>query len=775
MKRIIYIAKNELFSLFYSPVAWLLMMLLLILTSIDYMDVMGAYLIGYQKGKAIHEVTHIITSHRQFGYFGKIIHNLYLFLPFITMGLISREIDSGTIKLLYSSPLKVSEIVLGKFLSMIVFSGVMLVLVGCTMIAMFCSVNNPDYWPSVVFLGGLLLITCAYAAIGIFISSLTSYQIAAAIITFAILGALSKIGGYFQEYHLVRDITYYLTIDRHAIGFINGVTNIRDISYFLIIITSFLLFTMIRIKSAAESISRLRKISRYAIVIVGALIVGFLTSIPGFNRYYDVTRDKLNTIAVPTQSSLARLNEGELKVTVYVNLFSPSYWMFAPFMQNSLVEEIWGPYRRFKHDIKVDYVYYYYNIYGENMFKWHPGKTLEQIAYDEAKTWKISLKNFLKPEEVNKLFDVNAEDGRNFFSLKYKNKTAVLRTFDDSDVYPYEDQIAAALNRLSTQPPKILLLSGHIERGIYSKRERDYTSLIKSLPDRTSMINRGYDADTINLRYNDIPDDISVLAIADPRTAIDNASMQKINKYIASGGNLLLCTEPDRKDYVKPIFNSLGLRLREGRLLQPTDRFESDVVFPYLSDTAQNLLPELPSLFKDYKKEYGDSLYRLGIMGANVIEYGQAKEKGFAVQPIAITDSTLAWNRIAAVSEDSLQLKVKRLPSDEHGRFTTAILMSRKINGKEQRIIVSSDADFLSRKQVYGNFPRYFNSNFSSAVFSYFSYGNFPANTMHPEDIDNGYKIKVKDRVVQRTILYFIIPGLIGIIGIILLIKRRRK
>ena len=42
-----------------------------------------------------------------------LVGKLYLYLPLLTMGLMSREINNGTIKLLYSSPIKVREIVFG--------------------------------------------------------------------------------------------------------------------------------------------------------------------------------------------------------------------------------------------------------------------------------------------------------------------------------------------------------------------------------------------------------------------------------------------------------------------------------------------------------------------------------------------------------------------------------------------------------------------------------------------------------------------------------------
>ena len=64
-------------------------------------------------------------------------------------------------------------------------------------------------WPAVLTgILGLYLLLCAYGAIGLFMSSLTSYQIVAAIGTLIVLMLLSMVGGWWQSYDFVRDITY---------------------------------------------------------------------------------------------------------------------------------------------------------------------------------------------------------------------------------------------------------------------------------------------------------------------------------------------------------------------------------------------------------------------------------------------------------------------------------------------------------------------------------------------------------------------------------------
>ena len=57
-----------------------------------------------------------------YGFLSSIVSNLYIYIPLLTMGLLSRETSSGSIKLLYSSPVSSVQIVAGKYLAAITFA-----------------------------------------------------------------------------------------------------------------------------------------------------------------------------------------------------------------------------------------------------------------------------------------------------------------------------------------------------------------------------------------------------------------------------------------------------------------------------------------------------------------------------------------------------------------------------------------------------------------------------------------------------------------------------
>jgi ABC-2 type transport system permease protein len=777
MKKIIYIARTELYNFYYSPIAWTLLVLFMILTCADYFSVVQKFLTFFEQGGPYLEFTDnltdtIIDDPRHPGYFLKVISNLYIFFPLLTMGLISREISNGTIKLLHSSPVRISEIVLGKFLAMVVFTVSLIVVVFFTCIALSMTLTHPDYGHLLAALAGLFLVLCGYAAIGLFISSLTSYPLVAAIITFAVFALFSRIGGLWQDIELLRSITYYLNLSGKSEQLINGFINSRDVVYFLLIIVTFLIFTVIKIKSGTESISLIKKMLRYAAVVLIVSVIGYISSRPSLTTYHDATRDQLYTIAPPTQQMISKLNDGPLEITVFVNAMAWRLSTLVPARQNSIIASLFEPYIRFKPDIKVKFVYYYNTDSNNYWFKINPGKSLKEIAEIQAGAVGMSVDQFLPPEEIHKLFNVDKEENRHFFLLKYKGKETVVRTFEDIKFWPSENEMAASINRLVSTPPKIAFLTDELERGPFSLQTRDYNALANKLSKRSSLINQGFDFEAVSLRnIQGIPLSYAAITIADPRTPFSAENLQKINAYIAAGGNVYLGSEPDRKDIMKPIFDRLGLSLKKGILVQSDPKYASDFIFSGMTDRAKNFSPQSNQFIAVQQKYYGDTTIKIAMSGVSALDYKEID--GFKISPLLITNPKVCWNRVAPISSDSLSLKVKALPSDEHGSFVTSLLMERKVSGKEQRIIVASDADYLT-EAMFGEDPERYNSYYPGWCFSYFSYGKFPANTLK-EQTDNSFKVKVADLGIQKFILFYLIPGIIIVIASIILVRRKRK
>ncbi|HSC36430.1 MAG TPA: ABC transporter permease subunit, partial [Chitinophagaceae bacterium] len=121
MKTIIRLARLELSILFYSPIAWLVLVVFAFQSGLTFTDKIKLYQGWQEAGSRLNFITASIFSGPT-GFFAEIQKNVYLYIPLLTMGLMSRETSSGSIKLLLSSPVKLREIVLGKYLAMMLYS-----------------------------------------------------------------------------------------------------------------------------------------------------------------------------------------------------------------------------------------------------------------------------------------------------------------------------------------------------------------------------------------------------------------------------------------------------------------------------------------------------------------------------------------------------------------------------------------------------------------------------------------------------------------------------
>ena len=799
MKTTFEIAKTELAQLFYSPIAWFLLVAFLFQCGLAYTGALESYLTQQEMGGENLRYLTFLTSKifaPSYGIWPALVRNLYLYLPLLTMGLMSREINGGTIKLLYSSPIRIKEIIFGKFLAMMLYN---LLLVMALLLLVFFGLFNIHAADAGLLFSGLLgiyLLLCAYAAIGLFMSCLTSYQVVAALSTLVLLAVLNYIGTLWQDIDFVRDLAYFLSISGRVDHMLGGLITTKDILYFFVIIFIFLGFSIYKLQADRESKPTVVKAGRYVLIVVMALALGYVTSRPGFIGYLDATATRTRTLAVSAQKILKETGDEPIEVTSYINLLDNRFWVGRPDKRNQDMDR-WEPYLRFKPDIKFNYVYFYDSTGDKNLFKYNPGKTLKGLAEQYAKSMKMSLDMFKTPAEMHKLIDLRPEQNRYVMQLKYKGRVTFLRLFDDQLVFPTETETAAALKRLmQAKMPKIAFVQGELERSIYKEGDRHYKTLTNSIAFRYSLINQGFDVETVSLKDQEIPADIAGLVIADPKVAFDTAVLQKIQRYIAAGGNLLIAGEPGKQDILNPLLQPLGVHLLDGMLMQKSKDFSPELVLPFLTTSGANLTRTLQG-------DAEDSL-PVSVRGAAALAYDS--NGPFAVTPLLMTDGRSSWNKKVRPNADEIEasentddavavmgggmmvsgVSDKKKPAfpdivyspadgDQKGPLPAVLGLTRMINGRQQRIVVAGDADFLSNSELNRYSPRTSNFDFSTAIFSWFSYNEFPIDSYRPPSKDRRLELTDNGLTFLKILLLGILPGLLLIMGSILLIRRKRK
>lgn len=783
MKIIFKIAKNEVRNLCYSPVAWFLVIVFLVQCAIFYVMPLAGLASAQDSllknspkfkdfGKSLTGIIFLMPG----GIFTNALNNLFLFVPLLTMGILGREINNGTIKLLYSSPIRLREIVLGKYLALMMYNLVLVGILGIFMVSAAFQIQAVDYGILLSASLGFYLLVCTYAAIGLFMSSLSTYQIISGIATFMVIFLLGYIGNAWQKYDFVRDLTYFLSISGRTVRMLTGLITSKDVLYFLVIIYMFLGFTLFKLKGGREVKPWTVTALRYLAVVISGLLIGYVSSRPVLTAYWDTTAGKANTIHPRTQKILKELDENApVEVTLYTNLLGNGAERGFPAGRNAYLSSLWERFLRFKPDIQLKYVYYYdYDGSADNnmYFKSYPGKTVKQIAGIVAQINDVDSAMFMPPQEVRKMMEPKTENGRLFLQMKYKGRKINLRTFNDNVFWPDESHIDDALKRLiAEKAPKIYFLSGNLERSIYKTGEREYSTISTEKFNRASLINHAFDVDTLSLERHNIPDDIAALVIADPKVILGAVTMAKIRQYIDKGGDLIICGEPGKQYVLNPLLGELGIELDRGTLVELSKNETPDKITPYVTEAGANLAEEDNLLaWKDAirRKDTEDDSLKIYMPGATGLTY--VKSGGFTISPILKTSSQKTWLKATTLVLDSVPPVFNPEEGDsKEMSFVTGIQLSRQAGNKQQRIIVCGDTDFSSNIRVDYN-------AFGNAFYSWMTDSAYPQylpRLVKPRD--TLLTITEPQANVFKIATLWVLPGLLLLWGTLLLIRRKRK
>lgn len=176
-----------------------------------------------------------------------------LLIPAISMRMWAEERKSGTIELLMTLPLSLRQVVIGKYLASVIFAAIALALT----FPFWITVNylgDPDNGIILAGYVGSLLMAAGFLAIGSFISALTKNQIVAFVMTTAVCFVLIASGapivlGFFSGWapKFVVEFIASLSFLTHFADISKGVLDLRDIVYFLSLITVFLFANMVAV------------------------------------------------------------------------------------------------------------------------------------------------------------------------------------------------------------------------------------------------------------------------------------------------------------------------------------------------------------------------------------------------------------------------------------------------------------------------------------------------------------------------------------------------
>lgn len=242
---ILTIAKRDYVSMFLSPLAWVILAVIQVIlawsffTSIDVFFNIQSDLTTIKNAPG---VTDLVVS-PLFEVAGIL---LLMITPLLTMRLISYERHNKTLALLFSAPVSMTEIILGKYLGLLFFIGTILFLIILMPLSLSMG-TELDF--AKIFSGvfGLFLMLAAFSAAGLYLSSLTDNPIIAAISTFGLLILLWMINtnsATTTNTEAGSNVLSYLSMHTHFTAMLRGIMNSADIAYFLLFIFSFIILSI---------------------------------------------------------------------------------------------------------------------------------------------------------------------------------------------------------------------------------------------------------------------------------------------------------------------------------------------------------------------------------------------------------------------------------------------------------------------------------------------------------------------------------------------------
>lgn len=248
MNSITAIGLTEFRRMFLSPLAWsILAVIQLILAFVfliglnEYINQIQPMTVGMEDPPGISDL---------------VVSALYLWagmimlavMPLLTMRLLAEERMNQTLALLTSSPLSNMQIVLGKYLGILLFILLMIGLITLMPLSLTIA-TNLDWGKLATAIIGLFLMLASFAAAGLFLSSLTKQPVIAAVTTFGLLLFLIVLYLSGNSQSAGSPLFIYLSHFSHFLSFLEGIFDSSDLVYYLLFIVGFLILTIRKLDS----------------------------------------------------------------------------------------------------------------------------------------------------------------------------------------------------------------------------------------------------------------------------------------------------------------------------------------------------------------------------------------------------------------------------------------------------------------------------------------------------------------------------------------------
>jgi ABC-2 type transport system permease protein len=240
------LARHDLLSLLRSPLGWCSLAAFMLLTGRLFLNLLEFFM-SRQSSLVVAESETGITAIVVAGTCKSAGLLLLAFTPALSMGSFAGEARRGTLPLLLSSPMGAAALTAGKFLGLLGFFALMVLLVIVMTLTLGLGGTLDTGLLGACALG-LLLLAALFASAGVFVSSLCREPAAAAVACLALLAVLwladPGVSADTPQHHLAA----YLSVTRHFHSLVRGVFTSADLAYFALMTVVFLALTVARLQ-----------------------------------------------------------------------------------------------------------------------------------------------------------------------------------------------------------------------------------------------------------------------------------------------------------------------------------------------------------------------------------------------------------------------------------------------------------------------------------------------------------------------------------------------
>lgn len=298
------------------------------------------------------------------------------------------------------------------------------------------------------------------------------------------------------------------------------------------------------------------------------------------------------------------------------------------------------------------------------------GQQVDQLLSRYQKIKSDIKINYISPDENPDLIRENNIRFPAEMLIKYQGKTEHLEK-------PSEQLISNAMGTLLRGKDRwLVFLSGHGERDATGNANFDLGNFTKKLK------TRGLNSQSLSLMETKaIPENTSVLIIADPKIDLLFEELNLIKNHIEKGGNILWLTEPSQRENFSELAKIFDLKLLPGIIVDATGQS--------LNITQPDLIPVIK--YSDHAITKG---FKLTTLFPQVVALESNQNSRWNNFPI-IFSSEQSWSETSAI-QDQINYDQN---NEILGPLTIAMALT-PVSDNSQRIIVVGDSDFLSNSYL---------------------------------------------------------------------------